>query len=51
MVAAVMDEAEDEGIDGETAEEIEEDLRDTLEPEELPETFRRWGEIAGIIKG
>ena len=51
IVAQIMGELPEEEIGEEAAEEIEDDIRDALQPEELPETFVRWGELAGIIKG
>lgn len=37
--------------DGEVDDELKQGLVDLLDPEKLPESFVRWGELAGIIKG
>ena len=37
--------------DGEVDNELKQGLVDLLDPEKLPESFVRWGKLAGIIKG
>ena len=37
--------------DGEVDDELKQGLVDLLDPEKLPESFVRWGKLAGIIKG
>ena len=44
-----LDELEDP--DGEINDDVREELKALLEPEELPESFVRWRQLAGIIKG
>ena len=44
-----LDELEDP--DGEIDDNVREELKALLEPEELPESFVRWRQLAGIIKG